>query len=322
MMENKAPAISVAQLLLLESLTGVGPAAIEAILTFLNRGISFPSTDDGIVKLLKEVKKTYPRLKVPTPQAVANDRKSSEKVILDSEKNGISVITYLDESYPTMLSTIPDKPLLLHFKGNLAALEKPTVAIVGTRDPSAYTKKEGRRISDAFAEAGFTIVSGLALGCDTIAHEAATAQNKPTISVMAGGLHNIYPNENTALANRILEAGGLLISECSFGKNPSRSSFKLRNRIQTGLSRGVIVLETGLTGGTIHTVEYAQKQKKPVACMYPAQTLSATMETDLVGNKALLNLKGVIKLDSQVAVEGFIEKLLVEQHYRQALVAM
>jgi DNA processing protein len=308
MMKQKALEISAAQLLLLENLAGIGPATIEEIITYLNRGISFPSTDDGIVKLLKEVKKTYPRLKMPNAETVAKARKSSEQIMLESEKNGISIITYLDESYPAMLRSIPDKPLLLHFKGNLSALESPTVAIVGTREPSAYTKQEGRIISEDFVKGGFTIVSGLALGCDTIAHEAATAQSKPTVAVMAGGLHNIYPNENTALAIRILEAGGLLISECPFGKNPARSSFKLRNRIQTGLSRGVIVLETGLTGGTMHTVEYARQQHKPLACMYPAQA-SNSIATAFAGNKALIQQNGVFKLDNQAAIENFIKKL-------------
>ncbi|MFC6997719.1 DNA-processing protein DprA [Rufibacter roseus] len=308
-MTKQKPVISVAQLLLLENLAGIGPAAINAIIAYLDRGVTFPATDDGVVKLLKEVKKYYPRLKLATLDAVAKARKKSEQFMQRSEANGVKIISYLEEGYPSMMIFLPDKPLLLHFKGNLAALENPAVAVVGTREPSAYTKMEGRRFSESVAEAGFAIVSGLALGCDTIAHEAALEHGKPTIAVMAGGLHAIYPNENVALANRIVEAGGLLISECSFGTNPSRSSFKLRKRIQTGLSRGVVVLETGLTGGTRHTVDYALKQKKSLACLCPTQA-NETSETAFAGNKALIQQKGVSRLDSQAAVENFLSSLL------------
>lgn len=178
-------------------------------------------------------------------------------------KFGIEVIPYSNEKFPTQLKLIKDPPMVLYCKGNIEALRKTdNVAVVGTRKPSDMGVKIAEKVSISFAERNFTIVSGLALGIDTIAHKAALKANQTTIAVMAGSLQKIYPKENTILAEQILSNKGLLVSEAPIGSPTLKSAFVKRDRIQSGLSIGVCPIQTDVNGGTMHTIRYAHEQKR------------------------------------------------------------
>src|SRR5690606_18790460 len=139
-------------------------------------------SDSGIVNLLKEVKKTYRPLRVPATETVQGARILSQQIVANSQKHGISMISCFDSAYPESIKNIADRPLLLHYKGDLKALNLPTIAVIGSRNCSAYASEHGREVADAIVGAGFTIVSGLATGCDTIGHTAAVEQGKPTVA--------------------------------------------------------------------------------------------------------------------------------------------
>ena len=143
------------------------------------------------------------------------------------------------------------------------------IAIVGTREPTQYGAESARKLGGIFAKEGFVVVSGLATGIDAQAHKGALDANGMTIAVLAHGLHTVYPPENKKLANKILDKNGALVSEYPWDKNSSRYSFVERDRIQSGLSLGVFVVETGIGGGTMHTAGFCKKQNRKLIVLSP-----------------------------------------------------
>jgi len=208
--------------------------------------------------------------------------------IEDLRKNDIEVLSYLDVNYPELLKKIPDPPSVLYCKGNLKALcTGKRVAVAGTRWPTERGLMQARRISADFAKTGCVIVSGLARGIDTAAHIGALDSGGMTIAVLPGSFDNIYPPENTGLAGRILDNGGLLVTEYPPGTLMQKRHFVERDRIQSGLSLCVCVIETEVGGGAMHTANFSRIQGRPVFCPRP------------VGNSQLVQYSGIKKLFGQ-----------------------
>jgi DNA processing protein len=200
---------------------------------------------------------------------------------------GIRAFSIHDSDYPSRLRSIPDPPAVLFVKGDPQALHGPRlVAIVGTREPTSYGETVARRSGKTAAEAGFTVVSGLAHGCDTFGHEGCLDASGVGIAVMAHGLDKVYPAANRELASRLLDLGGCLVSEYPVGMAPARTAFAERDRIQSGLSDGVFVIETDIKGGTMHTVRFSRDQQRPLACVaHPDKWLS---EDKTRGNQQMI----------------------------------
>lgn len=175
----------------------------------------------------------------------------------------IKKITIKDGRYPKILKKIAHPPQVLYVRGDLKADEK-CFAIVGTRLCSAYGKQVAMDIAGNLADAGLTIVSGLAPGIDTAAHRAAVELKKRTIAVLGTGVDekSLYPKENIQLARRIIETGGAVISEYPPGTPGSKITFPERNRIISGLSLGTLVVEAKQKSGALITANYARKQKR------------------------------------------------------------
>jgi DNA processing protein len=160
-----------------------------------------------------------------------------------------------DEGYPDLLESIHDPPLVLYMRGRFGA--RPPVAFVGSRFPSACGSRNARRLAGASARAGLTIVSGLARGIDADCHEAALAAGGDTWAVLGSGLGRVYPAENRALAERIVAAGGVVLSEMPVEQAPVEWVFPRRNRIVAGLSWGVVVIEGRHRSGSLITARLA-----------------------------------------------------------------
>lgn len=183
---------------------------------------------------------------------------------------GIEVIAFFDDRYPAALSEIADPPPVLFAKGKVELLSEPRrVAVVGTREPSTFGETAAKTITAELGRAGWTIVSGLAVGVDTLAHETALEVGAPTIAVLGNGLDRVYPKGNERLAEQILERGGLLLSELPFGAPPIPRNLIARDRLQSGLAAAVVVAQTGVKGGTMHTVRFAAEQGRPLFCPVP-----------------------------------------------------
>lgn len=184
----------------------------------------------------------------------------------------VNCTTIYDDDYPKLLKLINDAPPIIYYRGMLK--EIPNVAVVGSRNISQYATKITNQVVDWLNELNFGVVSGLALGIDTIAHQRAIENNQYTIAVLPNSLDNIYPLSNFKLANQILESGGCLISEMTFGINRGNKSFVQRNRIQAALSDVVIPIEMGVKSGTMHTINFAKRYNKKVYLFEPTKMLS------------------------------------------------
>jgi DNA processing protein len=177
--------------------------------------------------------------------------------------NGIAILTQADTDFPWRLKEIPYPPPFLFIRGRLEAPEGPVVALVGTRAASYYGLKAARRLAHELAGRGVAVVSGLARGIDTAAHQGALDARGRTWAVLGCGLDVVYPPENRELYRRIAEHGAL-VSEFPLGTPPEGKNFPIRNRIISGLSQAVVVVEAGVKSGTHITVRYALDQGREV----------------------------------------------------------
>lgn len=180
------------------------------------------------------------------------------------ERYRISLLVPGDKNYPLNLTEIDDSPAPLYVKGKVLAQDRLSVAIVGTRKPTSYGREVTANFSSWLAQLGITIVSGLARGIDTVAHKSAISVGGRTIAVLGGGLDRIYPSENVGLARKIVSGFGAIVSEFPLGLPPLRHNFPQRNRIVSGLSKAVVVVEGTMKSGTLHTVSSAVNQNREV----------------------------------------------------------
>ena len=191
-------------------------------------------------------------------------RKKLDKYLDYMEKCKISIVTCFDEDYPEKLKEIQNRPIVLFYKGNIGIVNAYSIAIVGSRDCTEYGRRCAEFISKELTKRCIPIVSGLAIGIDSIGHITALNNNSKTIAVIGNGLDNIYPSKNIRLADRIIESGGVVISEYIVGTKPYKYNFPRRNRIISGLSNAVIVIEGSKKSGTLITANYAIEQGKEV----------------------------------------------------------
>ena len=191
-------------------------------------------------------------------------RLNLNKYIEYMEKNKIELISMYDKYYPEKLKEIYDKPIVLYIKGNKEILNKFSLAIIGCREYSKYGENICNKISYDIAKKGIVTVSGLAKGIDSIAHKATLKAKGKTIAVIGSGIDKIYPYENIGLANEIIKNGGAIISEYIVGTKAQKMHFPARNRIISGISNGVVVIEAKKKSGTMITVDFALEQGKEI----------------------------------------------------------
>jgi DNA processing protein len=172
---------------------------------------------------------------------------------------GAHVITAEDDEYPSALREIHDPPIVLYVRGRLTERDRNAVAVVGSRKATHYATESAKKLSFQMAYAGLTVASGLARGIDTAAHQGALAAKGRTIAVIGSGLGELYPPENAELADRIA-ASGAVVSEFPIDTKPDRQTFPIRNRIVTGLSFGVLVVEAGANSGALISANMAAEQ--------------------------------------------------------------
>lgn len=206
-----------------------------------------------------------------TVSAADVERAWTEAVRLNTacERRGWHLWVMGTPTYPPELARLHDPPALLFVHGPADLAVRPRVAIVGTREPSPWGDATARACAEAAVDAGATVVSGLAWGIDTAAHTAAVGRQGRTWAMLPSSLDIIYPSSNTALADRIVHHGGALVSEYPPGTHPHATFFVERDRLQAALSDAVIVIETGLKGGTMHTVRFARELGVPVHVTFP-----------------------------------------------------
>ncbi len=189
--------------------------------------------------------------------------KEAESEIVAAKKADCQLVAYSSEMYPPLLREIPDPPLFLYVRGDIQVLKEHSLAVVGSRRPSAYGLQVARRLSHDLAERKLAIVSGLARGIDSAAHHGALEAKGKTVAVQGRGMDKIYPSENRRLAEKIAESGAV-ISEFPLGTGPTPENFPIRNRIISGLSLGVVIVEASEYSGSLITARLATEQNREV----------------------------------------------------------
>ena len=187
-----------------------------------------------------------------------------DELISAAKESAVHLVSIFDENYPERLRQIDDPPFLLWVRGDVAVLNQPGIAVVGTRRPSTYGGRMARHFTEDLASAGLVVFSGLAYGVDTTAHKVSVETGGKTVAVLGSSVDWIYPSTNKPLVEQILKTGGAVISEYPLGTKPEPGHFPVRNRIISGLSLGVLVVETGLKGGSRITARTALDQNREV----------------------------------------------------------
>lgn len=193
-----------------------------------------------------------------------SDWAAVDKALAVLEGTDAWMMTIDDADYPKRLRHIYDPPSILWGRGSREALSVPGISVIGTRKPSPYGQQSARKFAAWLSEHGFSVISGLAYGIDTLAHTACVKAGGQTVAVLGSGINRIYPNSNRRLAENIIQTGGCIISEFVPDTPPDRENFPVRNRVVSGLATGVLVVESDVTGGSMITAYSALDQGREV----------------------------------------------------------
>ncbi|MBT7060697.1 MAG: hypothetical protein HN976_36730 [Lentisphaerae bacterium] len=295
-------------LLALSATPGVGNRTIEKLIPHLAQSIS---SAQELSALLASLSDSIPRFRVPSTGDLKHGWDQAERTLNACEERGIQILTPPEGELPNSLVGIADPPHILFCEGDSSLLSyRKQVAVIGTRKPTDYGRKCAGKIAQELAERGWCIVSGLAEGIDTAGHEGAlAAENGRTVAFLAHGLDMVYPAKNTDLAARIVDQGGALLSEYPPNTKLNRAAFVQRDRLQSGLSVGVIVIETGVKGGTMHTVGFCREQGRLLAAMvHRDEELRCLPKT--AGNSLLVETYGAFPLAASGDLDRFESRML------------
>jgi DNA processing protein len=222
---------------------------------------------------------------------------SVERIMRATEKRGIRVVRYQDPAYPEVLKEVDGAPILLYMKGEYIPEDRYGIGVVGSRKHTHYGEAVTRRISGELAASGFTIISGMARGVDTLSHQSALDAGGRTIAILGSGLDISYPPENRGLMEKIA-VSGCAVSEFPPGTMPLKENFPRRNRLISGLSLGVLVVEATADSGSLITAGYALEQNKEVFAV-PGNITSKNSE----GTNALIRQGAKMVLGTQDIIE-------------------
>ena len=248
---------------------------------------------------------TIPRINEKIAREIEKSAQETERIeeeLVELEDNGVGILTLHMSAYPENLRKISSAPPVLFIKGEIERKDQQAVAIVGSREATTQGIKVAEELAKRLSKAGFTIISGFARGIDTAAHRGALENRGRTIAVFGSGINIIHPRENSPLVEEICHQGAML-SECLPNEPPSSGRLLARDRIISGLSLGVIIVESREGGGAVDTARHAQKQGRAVFAIDWPEKSAATQ-----GNEQLLK-EGVQAIRNYKEVTGIITRL-------------
>lgn len=268
-----------ARVLALSMLRGVGPATLRkvaALPRFLERDV-------------EDLAEQVPALSRGLGESDAWMRASAsadEQVVL-AERHDARILSALDAEYPALLTDSRDDPYVLYVRGTLAPEPLRSVAVIGTRQPTAHGLLIAERVSRYFVERGWSVVSGLALGCDAAAHRATLESGGHTVALLAHGLHTVAPAAHRPLADDILDGGGALVSQYPFGQRAAPRQFVQRDKTQAGMAQGVVMVQSDLAGGSLHASRAALAYGRWLAVPCPTRADRERGEPKVEANRVL-----------------------------------
>lgn len=289
-------------MLAVSRLRGVGPVRASRLLARLG-------SPDGVfgasVSRLCEVEGIGPKTAKWIARDVDRARGEAARELERADAIGARVVTQLDDDYPPLLRELPDRPVTLTVLGTLepAGRDRFAVGIVGSRKCSVYGQEQANRFGAALASAGLTVASGGARGIDSAAHRGAVSARGRTAVVLGCGLAHVYPPENRALFDQIVEANGCVISELPIDASPEPSNFPMRNRVISGMSLGVLVIEAALGSGALITARLAAEEHGRDVFALPGRVDSDA----IAGNLSLLKSGGAHLVTEPADVLSLLE---------------
>ncbi len=284
---SAAPAPETRDLLALHLLPGLGPRLTAAL---LERFGSAGAVLRASAAQLQEVPHIGSKLAGDLVRSMQDLDVAAE--LERMERHQVRLLALGGADYPASLATIPDPPHLLYVRGSLHEQDANAVAVVGSRQCTSYGRRVAERLAGDLARAGFTVVSGLARGIDGCAHRGALAAGGRTLAVLAGGLSRIYPPEHADLAEEV-RASGALVSEAAMTMEPMAGMFPARNRIISGLSRAVVIVEAAQRSGALITATHAAEQGRTVFAVPGAVDSPASDGTNELIRKGAILIRGV-----------------------------
>lgn len=237
---------------------GLGPAGLKQLIDYFGGPRQILDAEYGDIVTVPGVRKAA-ATKICSKQAIEKAKKELER----TEKANISIITLNDPDYPAILRNIHDPPFLLYVKGDPKALDCAGIGVVGSRAATEYGKHVSKNLAARLAQKGLTVISGLALGIDTAAHKGALAAGGKTVGILGCGIDVVYPRQNIRLFREVSESGAIA-TEYPMGTRPEGYHFPARNRIISGLSLGVAVVEAARKSGSLITAQLALDQGRDV----------------------------------------------------------
>ena len=291
--------IKLKEILFLKSLKRVGKATIYK--TYWN----MLNDSDDFYDLVSEVELNSKFTSDEIKKAMAD----AEKLFDGLSNSEITVITVFDDNYPEKLNVMGNKrPLILYVRGDVNVLSKSNIGIIGTRKPSKLSQNfEHALVKNIVNDTNRVIVSGLALGCDKVAHQTTVDEDKITIAVLPGDVINIKPASHKNLAEEIINTGGCLISEYEPGIRVQKGNYVERDKIVAAFSDAIFVVECGVESGTMHTVNFAKEYKRQIYSYLPDERPEGFYD----GNEFILqNNEDALKVED---IEEFLEDLNASQ---------
>jgi DNA processing protein len=248
-------------LLALRLVPGIGPRLLSALLERFGTAVASLAATPAQLETVPHLRgEVASRL----AQAARDARVDAELALLARHK--ATVLAQGATGYPAPLTPLEGMPPLIYLRGNYLAADERAVGIVGSRDATNHGLRQAKRLAEGLARAGYTVISGLARGLDAAAHEGALEGGGRTLAVLANGLSSVYPPEHDRLAEAVIASGGL-ISEQTMSQKPQAGLFPARNRLISGLSRAVVVVEAREKSGALHTAVHGAEQGRPVLAM-------------------------------------------------------
>jgi len=251
--------------------------------------------------------------KAPNKIKMSDIRVMAEKDAERAKKLGIRIVSWREEGYPPLLREIYDPPSLLFYRGVLPDPVKPLAAVVGTRRPSSQGAKRAFEIGRELGKAGIPVVSGLALGIDSMAHRGNIEAGSPTVAVLGSSPDMVYPVANRFLAKRILDTGGAVLSEYPPGTGPRKWNFPERNRIISGLARGTIIVEAPEKSGALITARFAVEQNRDLWVDKAGLPSARSLGTARLGKEGALIFSSVEDVLAEWRLEGASSEMKTEQ---------
>ncbi|WP_370892014.1 DNA-processing protein DprA [Comamonas jiangduensis] len=284
-------------------LKGVGPAALKKIALI-------PSFES---KSIGDLASCVPQIARSLESGARWDeaREWAEQQVEAARRHNAYILSAIDSEYPPLLAATKDDPFVIFVQGKLAKPEQRSVAVIGTREPTYHGSLVAKRLTTHFGEAGWSIVSGLAIGCDGLAHQAALDCGAHTVAVMAHGLHMTAPSKHRKLAQDILASGGAVISEYPFGQAVQSQQYVKRDRTQAGLALGVIMIQSDVKGGSLYASRATLEYGRWLAVPYPTDRDRERREPKVQANIVIADAAPHERADLLRCTPSALERVIV-----------